>query len=262
MIPYPWDVPGRIQGVDVSAVQPRLPVAALVATGIQFVIAKASDGEWDDHAFATHVADAQAAGLVTGAYHFFRSSDSPAAQMDVFVRRLESTTTVMRPVLDWEDTARIGAIGASTALDAILPALSMLQTRTGRRPIVYSGPSVLAMLRGLARLPELAAAADLWVAHYRWDPATGHDLGLAAPTISPPWTDAKLWQVGGNRAPRIPGVPFDVDRDVFFGDRAAFDAWCADDRPTPVPSTLPEPGHAADHALQIDAQKHEPGADE
>lgn len=263
MIPYPWDVHGRIHGLDVSAVQPRLPYPALLAAGVSFVIAKASEGEWDDHAFATHIADAQAADLATGSYHFFRSSDDPLAQMDVYARRLDGRNLTMRPVIDWEDTTRMQTVGLGKALDAVGLSAHQIQVLTGRKPTIYTGVGVVSLFHApqyADALRALADVADLWVAHYRWD-AAGHDLGLEAPRIPAPWTEARLWQCGGNGAPRIPGVPLDIDRDVFFGSRADFDRWCDPSR-APTDPAPPEPTHFADHALQLDAQKRAPDGSE
>jgi lysozyme len=260
--PLPCDVPGRVSGIDISAAQPRLPMDRIVAAGNKWVCMKASEGTWPDHAFATHYADVTAAGLKREAYHFFRSSDPWQPQADEYLRCCDGKDFEMRPSLDWEDQKRILEIGPARALAAALQWLDYVGMRVGRRPNVYTGKGVMDLFRGLDLSPLLGY--DLWCASYRFSPTDGHDFRLTAPLMPAPWTEARAWQWGGNGAPRIEGVPFDLDRDVFFGDEAAFDAWCADVRPTPVPSTLPSPEAHPDgssaHALQIDAQKREPDA--
>lgn len=251
-IALPWTLPDRLRGADVSVVQPRLPVAALVSAGFRWVDCKATESTWDDPRFALHHADVVAAGLGTGAYHFFHSSEPVQAQADAFLRAIEGVELTLRPTLDLEDQKRIVTAGPQRALDNACAWLRYVWQHGGRRPTVYTGPGVIALFHGLD-LSELAQY-DLWVAHYRWDPATGRDLGLAAPTIPAPWTEARAWQVGGNGAPRVPGVPFDLDLDVFFGDDASFRAWC-EDRPMttlPAPGPSASPDGASAHGLALD----------
>lgn len=250
MIPYPHQIPGRTQGVDVSSVQPRLPWDVLRAGGASFAIVKASESGFSDHRFSTHIADASAAGLATGAYGFLHSSEPWQPQADEYLRATDGLGLPIRPVLDWEDQRRILAATPRVALAAACAWLAYVRQHTGRRPIVYTGPGVIALFHGID-LSELAAY-DLWVAHYRIDPATGYDYGLQAPTVPQPWTEARMWQWCGNRGPRFDGVPVDLDRSVFFGSQTDFDRWCDDAAPTTEPAPAPAPDGASLHALALD----------
>lgn len=248
MIPLPWDVPGRLRGADISSVQPRLPLDRLVAAGFRWVDMKATEATWDDPKFATHHADVDARDDIdAGAYHFWHSAEPWQPQADAFLRAIDGKRLTLRPTLDFEDQRRIGP-NPRLALAGATAWLAYVWHVTGRRPTVYTGKGVMDLLRGLD-LSELLQY-DLWVAHYRWDPATGRDFGLEAPSIPAPWTEARAWQVGGNGAPRVPGVPFDLDLDVFFGDDAAFRAWCEDRPTTTLPS--PAPDGASAHGLALD----------
>lgn len=225
--PLPWTLPGRLSGIDVSSAQSRLPWAAIAADGIRFASVKASEATFDDARFAAHLAGARSVGLHTGSYHYLHSSEDGARQAEHYARQIGSDGELTeRPTLDWEDGWRVARVGPRVALDSAIAFLRRIRSLTGRRPTVYTGPSFVALFRGLD-LSELADH-DLWIAHYRWDPATGHDYGLEAPTIPAPWSRAVAWQAGGNGAPRVPGCPVDLDRDVFFGDESAYLAWCKD----------------------------------
>jgi lysozyme len=252
--PLPWDVPGRLRGADVSSVQPpRLPLDAFATAGFRWVDIKATEATWDDPRFAIHHADVAASGLATGAYHFFHSSEPWQAQADAFLRAIDGRDLTLRPTLDFEDQKRIGP-NPRVALADALAWLAFVWHQTGRRPTVYTGKGVMDLLHGLD-LSELLQY-DLWVASYRWDPATGHDYGLTTPLMPAPWTEARAWQVGGNGAPRVPGVPYDVDLDVFFGDDAAFVAWCEDrpatTQPAPAPGPVAMPDGSSAHGLATD----------
>jgi hypothetical protein len=69
------------KGIDVSSYQAETPPLA----GLSFLIARASIGTGKDSRYAHHIANAKAAGLVTGAYHFGYNGVSQDTQADIFV---------------------------------------------------------------------------------------------------------------------------------------------------------------------------------
>src|SRR6266540_2818609 len=61
------------QGIDVSHWQGTIDFDAVAGAGVRFVFAKATEGQtFDDPNYATYRADAAAAGLAFGAYHYAR----------------------------------------------------------------------------------------------------------------------------------------------------------------------------------------------
>lgn len=70
-----------LEGIDVSRWQGSTPSLA----GLSFLIAKATEGTWPDPMFAKHIANARAAGLVVGAYHFARDDVALPDQVDAFL---------------------------------------------------------------------------------------------------------------------------------------------------------------------------------
>lgn len=71
-----------LEGIDVSHWQSRTPSL----TGKSFLIAKANEGGTPDSTFGMHVANAKAAGLVTGAYCFNRADLPIDYQVQTFIR--------------------------------------------------------------------------------------------------------------------------------------------------------------------------------
>ncbi len=68
-------------GIDVSKWQSHLPDL----TTVDFLFARASIGTTTDTMYATHIAEAKAAGIVTGAYHFNWDTIPIAAQVTTFI---------------------------------------------------------------------------------------------------------------------------------------------------------------------------------
>ena len=97
--PDQWEV----FGVDASVYQGEVDWAALAAQGVDFAFLKATEGSsLQDVRFAQNWADAQAAGVRVGAYHFF-SYDSPGeTQADNFISAVPVTAGALPPVVDIE----------------------------------------------------------------------------------------------------------------------------------------------------------------
>jgi hypothetical protein len=69
-------------GIDISRHQPTTPAL----TGLSFAFARATYGSYGDSKYAVHSAAFRAAGIVSGAYHFGRSTPSPEAQAAAFLK--------------------------------------------------------------------------------------------------------------------------------------------------------------------------------
>jgi lysozyme len=189
-----------LPGLDVSDYDPNTNWSK-VASVKSFAFIKASEGiTYVNPLFTSDWANAKAAGVVRGAYHFFHADDDPTSQANTFIQTLKGlAANDLPPVLDWEVTDnQSNAIQISRAQTW----LQLVEAATGRVPIIYTSASFFNALgnpQGFERYP-------LFVAEY----------GVACPKVPPPWSGWAFWQkaeTGG-----VAGVTSaDVDQDLFDG---------------------------------------------
>ena len=75
-----------VHGMDVSSYETSIDWPTAKAAGIEFAFIRASDGlQYRDPKFATYWAGARAAGVMRGAYQFFRPTQDPIAQADLLL---------------------------------------------------------------------------------------------------------------------------------------------------------------------------------
>ena len=198
--------PSTLAGIDVSRYQPNIDWGALAASGIQFCFIKATEGARDvDALFQRHWEGAATAGLVRGAYHFFRPQIPVSTQADLFVRTLGHLQPGdLRPALDLEGTAGWVDIAPANRAPLALLMLEAIEDRLSVAPIVYMSPwfatDMLRSTPALSRFP-------IWIAQYTLDPT---------PTVPKPWSTWTFWQY--SQAGRVPGISSGaVDLDRFQG---------------------------------------------
>jgi GH25 family lysozyme M1 (1,4-beta-N-acetylmuramidase) len=198
------DAAAPLSGVDVSKYQhPKgLPIdwARVKASGQSFAIIKASGGsDTTDPWFAREWAAAGKAGMIRAAYHYADPSEPADAQAAHVVDVVGSTREAndLGIVLDLESTGGLTPRQLSAWAHAFL---SGVERRTGRVPILYSGPSFwhyrMADDRSFGAYP-------LWLARY----------SSKAPGPLPGWDRWTIWQ--HTSSARVPGIPTAVDHDVF-----------------------------------------------
>jgi lysozyme len=192
-----------LPGIDVSRYQPKIDWGALTASGIQFCFIKATEGAHDvDASFQQHWEGAAAAGLVRGAYHFFRPQIPVSTQADLFVRTLgQLQPGDLRPALDLEGTAGWVDIAPANRAPLALQMLEAVESRLGLAPIVYMSPWFATEM--LHSTPELARF-PIWIAQYTQE---------QSPTVPKPWSTWTFWQYSqGGRVPGISSGAVDLDR--------------------------------------------------
>jgi MYXO-CTERM domain-containing protein len=170
--------------------------------GIEFAFIRATDGvQYLDPKFAEYWSGARAAGVMRGAYQFFRPAEDPIAQADLLLQTqgaLEPND--LPPVIDVEVS---GGLTPAEVTAAVRAWVDHVTTAIGRPPIIYAG---------LYSWHDLTASADfttspLWVAQY---------TTAACPDIPTPWTRWELWQdTSMGSVAGIPGSTLDLD--VFNG---------------------------------------------
>ncbi|MGO9707843.1 MAG: glycoside hydrolase family 25 protein [Polyangiaceae bacterium] len=196
-----------VNGVDVSTYQGSVDWTSVHAAGIDFAFTRVSDGTTTpDDTFATNWAGIKAAGMVRGAYQYFRASEDPTAQADL-VASSEGTlgSGDLSPVADVETLD--GESGA-TLVANLATWVTEIKSKTGRTPMIYASPGFWDDLPSTSQF-----ASELsWVAN--WD--------VSCPDTSTPWTTWTFWQNADNGS--VSGISGAVDTDVFNGTLAQLQA--------------------------------------
>ena len=192
--------PSRLLGIDVSHYQGHVDWQAVRAAGCAFAFAKATEGTGvTDPFFAANWAGMKAAGLMRGAYHFYRAQEPAAAQAAHFLSTVQFEPGDLPPVLDIEvndgvtGEALVG--GVQTWLDAVEPA-------AGATPVVYTNTPFWD-----AHFNGQFGASPLWVAHYTNAPAPS--------PLPAGWSAWTLWQY--SQSLHVNGVNGAADHDYFNG---------------------------------------------
>jgi lysozyme len=198
--------PSWVLGLDVSHYQGTVDWASAARRGYRFAFMKATEGTaWTDPQFNTNWNGVHTAGLLRGAYHYYEPGSDPQQQAELFLRTVWPDDVQpllapgdLPPVLDVETT---GGQSAAEVVQGIEAWLSLVQQKTLRLPIVYTGREFWDSL-GTQQL----GGNPLWVAEY----------GVTAPSPLPAgWRHWQLWQY--SQTGSVEGVDGDVDLDVFQG---------------------------------------------
>jgi lysozyme len=197
----PSDPKARVRGVDVSHHNESVDFKAMKAAGWHFAFMKATEAAgFEDSKFKARWAAAKEAGVMVGAYHFFRANVDPAKQAEHFISNLKEVSAGdLPPVMDWEtkdNTERLTHIIRGRVF------LEMVERATGRRPIIYTGPSFAG---DFLKLPAEFAKYPLWVAHYQ----------TKQPRVPAPWKTWTFWQ--DSETGVVPGVANRCDTNYFMG---------------------------------------------
>jgi lysozyme len=199
----------RPLGIDVSHHNGAVDWTAVARAGLVFALVKATEGAtFTDHLFGDNWARIKAAGLMRGAYHFFRPAAPVAEQADRFLATMgDLGPGDLPPVLDIEE-AGVGRdewadLPPAERVPAALAWLDRVEQACGRKPIVYTR-------RGFVRekfgAPGALSGYPLWVAHYTKAPG---------PSVPAGWDKWTIWQYTETGA--VKGVPGKFDLDRFNG---------------------------------------------
>jgi uncharacterized protein (TIGR03382 family) len=188
--------------MDVSYYETSIDWTAARAAGIDFAFVRVSDGlTTKDSKFATYWSGARTAGVIRGAYQFFRPSQDPIAQADLLLSTMGPLQAGdLPPVLDVETS---GGLSKTQVAAAVHAWVDHVTAAIGRRPIVYAGLYSWADLTGNADV----TTSPLWIAQY---------TTAACPNIPSPWTQWQFWQ--NSDTGKVDGVVASgVDLDMFNG---------------------------------------------
>lgn len=216
-----------VKGIDVSYYQGSIDWASVKGAGVQFAFIRVSDGlGTPDTKFDSYWAGSRAAGVLHGAYQFFRPSDDPIAQADLLLSKIGNTIAVddLPPVLDVEatdgETPSQVAAKVKQWVDHVSAAL-------GRPPIIYTGYYFWRDSVGGAD----ESASPLWHAQY---------TSAACPLIADAWSDWAFWQYTSTGS--VAGIAGSVDVDRWNGDMASLTAFLGPPTPPTPCASLPAGG--------------------
>lgn len=208
---YPYIETARIwysvTGIDVSHHQGHIDWPEVAQSGVKFAYMKATEGgDFVDSSFGQNWAEAKAAGIAVGAYHFYRQCKTGKEQADNFLSLLPREAMQLPPVIDVE---HMGPCPEGTAVrDPVAEVgvfLDVVGAETGCRPILYATPEFeAAYLRGHFD------AEKFWVRSIFLPPLFRQNSWI-------------LWQY--HHMGRRQGIAGPVDLNAFRGDLGELSAW-------------------------------------
>ena len=197
------DSPGVVWGVDLSSHQGNISHAQIRREGYSYAICKATEGTYfTDTYYAKNARDAQAAGLIPGAYHFL-TNENVWQQIDRFlatVGRVEGKLIA----LDVEDPNWPAQYGnGSPSKTDIWNAVHYLHEKTNGHPIlIYSGYWFWGDRLGNPDISSLVRDKNcrLWVSRYVSGQGYGSTLYQSVPAA---WWEGRDRGGFGNHKPTI-----------------------------------------------------------
>lgn len=175
-----------ISGIDISHFQgDEIDYLNKKGSQLDFVICKATEGlTYTDPDFATNWKLIQQQGFVRGAYHFYHCADDPVKQANYFLTTVGTISKTDFPlIVDFEENSIDQGCSKSTIQKNLLQFLSILEQKTGRKPILYTDTNI-----GNSQINEsVFSNYCLWIADY--NPVTTPSVPTVWKTKS--WT---IWQ--------------------------------------------------------------------
>jgi lysozyme len=201
-----------VPGIDVSFWNAGIDWPKVRAAGQRYVFAKATEGDfYADPTFDDNWRGAKAAGLLRGAYHFFRSNVDPKKQADKFINYVKSMNDdgELPPVLDLEThdgQAKAKIISRAKSW------LDLVEEAFDKKPIIYSGQFFLQdhFSEAGGGPPLWAKDYPLWLAQYPNQYVPGMQ-----PVLPRGWFKWTFWQYTDKG--RVNGINARVDLNLFNG---------------------------------------------
>lgn len=190
-----------VHGIDVSSYQQKInwkKVDSVNYNGIKisFAFIKASEGvTLVDPYFQRNWRESKDAGIIRGAYHYFKPKKSGIWQARFYLQTVNVEAGDLPPVVDIEESA---GLSENELIPNIQDFLNEVESKTKTKPIIYTGYQFYKdHLRG--RFDEY----PIWIAHY-YQPKLATNLK---------WN---FWQHADNA--HIDGIKGKVDMNVFNGE--------------------------------------------
>ena len=201
-----------VPGIDVSYWDAGIDWPKVRATGQRYVFTKATEGDfYSDPTFDNNWLGAKSAGLLRGAYHFFRCNVDAKKQATRFIDYVKSVNDngELPPVLDLESND--GQTKAKV-IDRAKTWLDLVEAAFGKKPIIYSGQYFLQDFLSEAGGGPPAWAKDypLWLAQY----PNQYTPGMQ-PFLPKGWFKWTFWQY--SEKGQVNGINANVDLNFFNG---------------------------------------------
>jgi lysozyme len=173
---------------------------------VSFIYIKSTEGTTiRNRYYVNDYRNAHAQNISVGAYHFFSLKSSPAAQADFFLKNTIIRPGDFPPVLDVEPSeAQIEQIGEDELMRRIRIFMEIVESRTGKRPILYVNQMFIN--KHMTQAADIKQKYNVWIARYnQYKP------------------DVKLiyWQLCPDG--RVNGITGEVDINVFNGYQGAYE---------------------------------------
>jgi GH25 family lysozyme M1 (1,4-beta-N-acetylmuramidase) len=198
-----------VEGIDVSVWQGSgIDWNAVKGSGRKFGIARISYGTGTiDATFPGNWTRMKSAGLIRGAYQWFRPAQDARAQADIVISKVGMLGPGDLPVTaDVEETQGLSGAQIVAALHVWM---DRVQAGTGKKPIIYSGKYFW---------NDNVGSKD-FASYPYWIPA----YGPTCPDLASAWSDWKFFQYTDKAS--VPGVDGGVDGDKFNGSLADLQAF-------------------------------------
>ncbi|MHC5597535.1 MAG: GH25 family lysozyme [Nostoc sp.] len=193
-----------VEGIDVAEFSGKIDWEKVKSQGIHFAFARVNDGiTHPDELFTTYWPSIKKAGIIRGAYFFFRPTQDIDQQVRFFAQDLEIEPGDLAPVVDIEPASSWDDLSMTQRLDHVTNSLNAVENATGYKPIIYTAPNFWQVTLGNTKR---FADYDLWIANFNTD----------TPTIPGGWELHTFHQYRENQT-GFPGISGDVDRNRFNG---------------------------------------------
>ncbi|SHJ07356.1 glycoside hydrolase family 25 protein [Flavobacterium terrae] len=209
-IPKNQNIDSTISGIDISHFQgDEIDYLNKKGSQLDFVICKATEGlTYTDPDFKSNWSMIKERGFVRGAYHFYHCADDPILQANYYLSVIGNlSSTDFPPIVDFEENSIDAGCNKSNLQKNLLQFLSILEQKTGRKPILYTDTNI-----GNAEIKDPAFANyKLWIADYN------PGVSAAVPSVwkTTSWT---IWQ----KTQSYSLDNYTNDFDVFNGDSETF----------------------------------------
>lgn len=202
----------NVPGIDVSYWDAGIDWPKVRATSQRFVFAKATESvTYKDPTFDDNWFGAKSAGMLRGAYHFFRCNVDANKQADYFINYVRSVKDdgELPPVLDLETN---DGVNKEKIVPAVKTWLDRVEAAFGKKPIIYSGQYFLQDYLVVAGggPPAWAKNYPLWLAQY----PNQYQEGMK-PALPRGWFNWTFWQYSDKGT--INGINAKVDMNIYNG---------------------------------------------
>jgi GH25 family lysozyme M1 (1,4-beta-N-acetylmuramidase) len=192
-----------VNGIDVSYYQGVIDWPTVKASGIEFAFIRLSDGaNFRDPKFDVNWQGAKSAGVIRGAYQFFRPGQNVDTQANMMIAAIGTYQPGdLPPVIDVEATSNLSP---ATVATRVKEWVAKVKAALGVDPIVYTGKY---FWRDQVGGERALATNALWIAQYT----------SLCPDIPTPWTRWTFWQHSDRGT--VSGIRERVDLNKFNGTR-------------------------------------------